>query len=189
MVVALVADAEPLMMTVPKKAWTKRRDSKMGEEEPPTDFTAPIVAWLLRSKLVLGIVIGIFLAPTMDRSTNLVLNRLIPRENNTFGDLAGEIPAFVVETQRLDVLTKLVQSRHILDGASDCPPTLEFVQALNIVPLLFAEETDVVNNYNILMQDSGRSPVAFASMLFTMAEALEIQAPVLAQKGFPYQCE
>ena len=161
----------------------------MGEEEPATDFTAPIVAWLLKSKLVLGIVIGIFLAPTMDRSTNLVLNRFFPGENASFGEMTHQLPTMFVQMQRVDILTKLVQNRHILDGESDCSPTLEFAQALNSVPLLFAEETDVVNNYNILMQDPGRSPVAFASMLFGMAKGLEIQAPVLAQKGFPYQCE
>ena len=86
----------------------------MGEEEPPTDFTAPIVAWLLKSKLVLGIVIGIFLAPTMDRSTVLVLNRFFPRDNDPFGQMADQVPAFFLQTQRFEVLNQLVQDRHIL---------------------------------------------------------------------------
>ena len=162
----------------------------MGEEEPPTDYTTVFMGWLLKSKLLLGFIIGIFLAPTMDRTTTRVLDLLLPGENAEIGEeMADLLPAMAIQMDRVQTLSRLVQDRHILDGGSNCPPTLKFVQALHRVPLLFAEETDVVNNYNILMQDPGRSPVAFASMLFTMAEALEIEAPVLTQKGFPYQCE
>ena len=163
----------------------------MGEEEAATDVTAALgaISWLFRRKLLFGIVIGIFVAPVLDRSTELVLNRFVPRESPSFGDMADDMPAFLLQTQRLEVLNRLVQDRHILDGDSGCPLTLEFVQALNRVPLLFAGETDVTNSYNILTQDSSGSPMAFANMLSGMAETLEIEAPILGQRGIPYQCE
>ncbi len=161
----------------------------MGEEEPPTDYTTVLMGWLLKSKFFLGFIIGIFLAPTMDLTTTRILDLVLPGENAGLEEMTESMPMLAIRVERVEILSRLVQDRHILDGVSNCPPTLEFVQALHRVPLLYAEETDVVNNYNILMQDPGRSPVAFASMISTMAEALEIEAPVLLQKGFPYECE
>ena len=163
----------------------------MGEEEAATDFAAPLgaISWLFKRKLLLGVVIGIFLAPVLERPIVLALNRFFPTENLVFEHMADQLPAVVIQTQRLEVLNQLVQDRHILDGDSGCPLTLEVVQALNRVPLLFAGEADVINNYNILTQDSSRSPVAFASMLSSMAETLGIEAPILARRGIPYQCE
>ena len=123
---------------------------------------------------------------------NLVLNRFFPIErslNDPFGQMADQLPVVILQTQRLEVLNQLVQDRHILDSESGCQLTLAVVQALNKVPLLFAGEANVINNYNILTQDSGRSPVAFASMLSSMAAALDIEAPVLARSGIPYRCE
>ena len=163
----------------------------MGEEEAATDVTTVLgaMSWLFKRRLLLGIVIGIFLTPVLDRSTTLVLNRFFPRDSNSMGEVADEIPEFFLQAQRLEVLNQLVQDRHILDGDSGCLLTLEVVQALNRVPLLFAGEATVINSYNILTQDSGRSPMAFANMLSGMAETLEIEAPVLGQRGIPYQCE
>ena len=52
----------------------------MGEEEPPTDYTTVLMGWLLKSKFVLGFIIGIFLAPTMDLTTTRVLDFFLPGE-------------------------------------------------------------------------------------------------------------
>ena len=163
----------------------------MGEEVAAADLTAPLgaVSWILKRKLLLGVVIGILLGPLLDRSTTLVLNRFFPLQDEMFGRMADEMPNVLIQGQRLEVLNELVQNRHILDGESGCPLMLTVVQALNRVPLLFAGEADVINNYNILTQDSSRSPVAFAAMLSSMAEALEIEAPVLARRGIDYRCQ
>ena len=163
----------------------------MGDDEAAADVTAALgaISWLFKRKLLFGVVIGIFLAPVLNRSTELVLNRLLPRETPSFGQIAGDMPELLLQAQRLEVLNQLVQDRHILDGDSGCPLTLEVVQALNRVPLLFAGETDVINSYNILTQDSSGSPMAFANMLSGMAGTLEIEAPVLGQRGIPYTCE
>ena len=120
----------------------------MGEEEAATDVTAALgaISWLFKRKLLFGIAIGIFLAPVLNRSTELVLDRVIPRETPSVGELAGDMPQLLLQAERLEVLSQLVQDRHILDGDSGCRPTLEFVQALNRVPLLFAGNTDVTNS-------------------------------------------
>ena len=164
----------------------------MGEEEADTDFTVAPLSWILKSKLAVGVIVGIFLGPALNRTTEGLLNRVFPRDrsgNAPFGAMADQYPEMYLMTQRLEVLNQLVRDRHILDGGSGCPVTVKVVQALNRVPLVFAGEGDVISSYNVLTQESGRSPVAFGNMLSAMAEALEIEEPVLGQKGILYQCK
>ena len=169
----------------------------MGDDEPDTDFATELKAffWLWKSKLLLGIIVGIvvgmFLSPGLDRAITRILNHFLPVENELpLEQMAEQLPPIILQGQRLEVLNQLVQDRHIFDGESDCSYTLEVVQALNRVPLLFAGEADVMNSYSIFTQDPGRSPVAFASMLTSMAETLGIEAPILARKGITFAgCE
>ena len=163
----------------------------MGEEEAATEFTVAPLSWLLKSKLLMGVLLGIFLGPTLDRTTDRILDRWFPGQGSQappFGQMMDQLPDVYLMTERLQVLNQLVQDRHILDGDSGCPLTLDVIQALNRVPLLFAGEGNVINSYNVLAQGSGHSPVAFGNMLSGMAEVLEIAEPVLGQRGIPYQC-
>ena len=93
----------------------------MGEEEPPTDYTTVFMGWLLKSKLLLGFIIGIFLAPTMDRTTTRVLDLFLPGENAEIGEITDLLPVMAIQMDRVQILSRLVQDRHILDGGSNCP--------------------------------------------------------------------
>lgn len=107
------------------------------------------------------------------------------------GMIAGmmeNIPALTSQGERVTLVYTLASIRHRFSARARCPLTEQGLQALNKVPLAFAENSGVIESYNTLIRNNVYPEEAFRTMLSRMAGAVGIEEPALAEHAILFSC-